>query len=173
MIGEKGFTLIELLVVIGMIIIMTALMLPNWRLGDKALNLERSAHKVAQDIGRATELALRAQETTCPSGTVSGYGVYFDIAVPTSYLLFADCNGNQKYEPADQDGIVEIIELESGIEISDISISPNLSIVFEPPRPRVFLKPGNPAEVQITLRIEGGTSTRVVKVNNRGLIDID
>lgn len=169
---QKGFTLTELLVVIGIIALMTAVVIPNARLGNKRLALERSAQKLAQDIGRALELSLRVQEYNCSTGSVSGYGVHFDINTPTVYLLFVDCDNNQTYNPS-QDGIVETIELESGVEISVLSINPKFSVVFVPPDPEVFLNPGGLTEAQVTLREPNGTSIKVVKMNNRGLIDVD
>ncbi|MDP3900900.1 MAG: type II secretion system protein [bacterium] len=172
MVEERGFTLTELLVVIAVMALLTALTVPNLRLGGRQLALDRSAQRLAQDIGQAAELVLRAQSFDC-GGTnfVSGYGVYFDTATPTSYFIFVDCNDNQKYE-AGPDQIIDTMNLESRVTISALSISPNLSITFVPPKPEVWLNPGNATEVQITLGTPD-SGTRIVKVNNRGMIDVD
>ena len=169
---QKGFTLTELLVIIGIIAVMTAVVFPNIRLGDKRLALERATQKLAQDVGRAAELALRVQEYNCGVGSVSGYGIYFDTNTPRKYLLFVDCNDNQIYDLS-ADGISETIELESGVVISALSISPVFSVVFVPPDPEAFFNPGSFTEAEVTLREQGGTATKVVKMNSRGLIDID
>ncbi len=169
---ENGFTLIEILVVISIMIFMTALVLPNWRRGNQGLALERALHQVAQDITRAEESALRAQFFQCQTGSIKGYGVYWDRnAMPDSYLVFADCNGNEKYDISDT--TVETIEMENGISISSLSPDPSFSIVFTPPEPRVTIDPGDPSQVQIilTLDSEPGT-TRTITVTSKGIIDI-
>lgn len=170
---EKGFTLPEILVVIGIMIFMTALVLPNWRRGSQELALDRALHQVAQDITRAEESALRAQFFQCQTGSIKGYGVYWDrTAMPDSYILFADCNGSEKYE-SNVDSVVETIVLEPGVAISSLSPDPSFSIVFSPPEPSVRIKPGNPSQAQIVLTLdsEPGT-TRTITVTSRGIINI-
>lgn len=168
----KGFTLTELLVVIGLIVLMTALVLPNFRLGGKQLALNRSANKVAQDFGRAAKLALRVEQYTCDIGTASAYGVYFNTSFPTSYIVFAECNGTNVYESG-FDGIIETVSLESGVEISALSPSPSFSVVFTPPDPKISILPTSPTEAQVTLIVQGENITKIIKVNNKGSIDID
>jgi len=125
---NTGFTLVEILVVTALILLMTTVATFNLRLGEQSLALDRAAHKVSLDVRRAMELTLRAQNLTGCVPSFSGYGLYVDeIASRTSYIIFADCNGNNKYE-AGLDLIVETISLEEGIEISSIDptqISPH------------------------------------------------
>ncbi len=169
----KGFTLIEILMVIGIMIFMTVLVLPNWRRGNQGLAMERALHQIAQDITRAEEMALRAQFFQCQTGSIKGYGVYWDrAAMPDSYILFADCNSSNQYE-SQVDSIVETIALEPGVAISSLSPDPSFSIVFAPPEPAVTIKPGNPSQAQIVLTLdsEPGT-TRTITVTSRGIIDI-
>src|SRR3989344_8930515 len=169
---KKGFTLIEILVVIGIMIFMTALVLPNWRRGNQELAIDRALHQVAQDITRAEESALRAQFFQCQTGSIKGYGVYWDrTEMPDSYLVFADCNGNEQYDISDT--TVETIEIENGISISSLSPDPFFSIVFTPPEPRVAIKPGDPSQAQIILTLDSEPGTmRTITVTSRGIIDI-
>jgi len=173
---EHGFTIPELLVVVAIIVLMTGLMLPNFRSGERTLALNRVVHKAGQDVRRAQELALRAQAYTCPNDPaekISAYGVFFDQNTPTSYILFAECNGNNTYNTG-TDGIVEIIQLESGIEIQSVSPSPQISIVFIPPIPTVFLKPGDPSLAQVSFRrIDGVGDSKILGISSKGIIDID
>ena len=173
--SEHGFTIPELLVVVSIIILMTGLTLPNWRSGERTLTLDRVVHKAGQDVRRVQELALRAQAYICDTGSISGYGVFFDQDTPTSYILFAECNGNNTYDD-EIDGIVEEVQMESGIKIQSVFPGPQISIVFVPPIPLVFLKPGDPplplARVFFKRIDEVGTQ-RTLEVTSRGVIDMD
>ena len=172
-----GYTITELLVVVAIITLMTSLILPNWRSGERSLALERTASQIGQNIRRVQELAMRAQAFTCQTGSISGYGVFFTTASPNSYILFAECNGTNAYE-AGIDAIVEVAPMETGIALQDIVLDgvpgTAASIVFLPPSPLVFLKPGNPSEIQVVLeRTDGASGMRTVTTSSKGVIDID
>ncbi len=173
---EHGVTLPELLVVVAIIVLMTGLMLPNWRSGERTLALNRVVHKAGHDVRRAQDLALRAETHICPNDPaerISGYGVFFDQNIPTSYILFAECNNNNIYN-AGTDGVVETISLESGIEVSSVSPSAQISIVFVPPIPLVFLKPGDPSSARVSFqRADGAGNPKTLDISSKGVIDID
>ena len=175
---QTGFTLVELLVVIGIVALLSALVTINWRGSQDNLALQRSAVKVSQDIKRAAELSLRGQSFSCATGSITGYGIYFDIASPNSYLIFADCNNDQTYNagPAG-DGVIPnaVAPLESGVIISAVTSSA-VSIVFVPPDPTVTIKNGSGAALlsaQITLSLQNNpSSTKVMTVNSKGVVSI-
>ena len=175
-ITEHGFSIPELLVVVAIIVLMTGLMLPNWRSGDRTLALNRVVHKAGQDVRRAQELALRAKAHICPNDPaekISAYGVFFDQDMPTSYILFAECNNNNTYNEG-TDGIVETVQLESGIKIQSVSPGPKISIVFVPPTPTVFIQPGDLLSTQISFgRIDEVEGQKILDITNKGVIDID
>ncbi|MCH7828639.1 prepilin-type N-terminal cleavage/methylation domain-containing protein [Patescibacteria group bacterium] len=171
--GDGGYTMTELLVVVGIIVLMTSLILPNWRSGDRSLALARTAAKVGQDVRRAQELAMRAQAYTCATGSITGYGIYFNVNTPESYILFAECNDTNTYD-AGLDGVVETITMESGVQMQSVTPTPAVSIVFIPPTPIVWIKPGDPSQAQIVLeRKDGVAGTRIVTVSSKGIIDVD
>lgn len=162
---------------VAIIVLMTSLVLPNWRSGERGLALERTASKVGQDVRRIQEFSMRARAYTCATGTISGYGIYFATFTPDSYILFAECNGTNTYD-AGVDGVVETAEMESGVQMQEILLDsvPNgtVSIVFIPPTPTVFIKPGDPLEAEIVLqRTDGVSGTRTVSISSKGVIDID
>jgi len=181
---NKGITLIEILVAISIIIILTGVVLINYRTGERQLILQRAANKLASDIRRAQEMAISAKEFggAVPSG---GYGVYFDTSNPHSYLIYADTQppeGNEFYTSADS--TVETPELEKGVFIKDINTTPKkIGINFKPPDPIIAIRfpdgGGNGQEITdpdgiITLALEADPSkTKTIKVNKAGRIEID
>lgn len=176
-----GFTVVEMMVVVAVIVIITAIVTVNYRSGQKQLALQRAANKLAQDIRRAQEMAMAAEEASaCVGhlGYVYGAGIYININEPDRYHLFGDCNGNNKYQPADMDIIIE------PEDFKDVEIAPSpdntfkkLHIVFTPPEPAVYIKDvpdGQDVDLEgttITLRIKNDpTKTKTITVNRAGLI---
>lgn len=171
---ERGFTLIELLVAIAIVILLTGIITPSWKTSQDSLALQRSAVKVSQDVKRTSELALRAQWFSCATGRISGYGIYFSVSSPNSYIIFADCNNNQTYN-AGADGVVETINLESRIAI--VAASQNaFSVVFIPPDPAVFVKDQSGAQLpgaQLTLATQSNSSNvKSIGINGKGVVSI-
>ena len=170
--NQRGFTLIELLVVLGIVIFLSGMIFVNYRAKGGEFSLQRAAYKLAQDIRRAAELAMSAREFegAVPMG---GYGIHLKFPTEkTSYILYADENGNEKYDAAD--GIVETIFFEEGVEIKNIPQN-DLSINFRPPNPKVKIGGDNnlPAAT-ITLSLQSDASkTRAVRVNNVGLVEVE
>jgi len=108
-----------------------------------------------------------------PAEKISGYGIFFDQNIPTSYIIFAECNDNNTYN-AEIDGIVEAVQLERGIQIQSVSPGPQISIVFIPPVPSVFIQPGNLLATQISFgRIDEVGAQKILDITNKGVIDID
>ena len=150
---SKAFTLIELLVVISIIVLITALTLPNYRSGNNQLALQRSAHRLSQDLRRAQEFAISAKEFN--GDMPGGYGVYFDLNQPEKYILFADIDGVPGYSGINEK--VEEISLENNLAL--ISLTPmtpqsSLTVFFTPPRPTTAFTPAA-LSVSIILGIKG------------------
>jgi len=171
---KRGFTLIELIVVTSIIILLSVIVFPNYRGIERQFALQRSAHKLAQDIRRAGEMAMSTKEF---QGKVpAGYGIYLKQG-EKDYLLYADTNppgGNEKYDG--EDDKIETINLEKGVYIQNISPS-SLSINFKPPIPTIKIKKEGGQDsttAVITLSLESdSTKTKIIKVNSAGLIDVE
>ena len=176
----KGFTIIELLVTMSVIAIVSGIALLNFHTGNENLALQRAANKVAQDIRRAADLSIQAEQDTYCGGTLSGYGLYADMVTTDSYIMYANCNGVAKegYDSS-SDVIVETIVLDDSVVIKDISTPTNaLGVSFFPPDPRAALCkndscPGE-SSASITLALKGDPSkTKVVQINKGGFPDVN
>lgn len=168
--NNKGFTLIELLVTVAIIGIMTAMAFANYRFGDRELELQRSADKLAQDLRRAQELAISAKEFE--GTTPNGYGIYFDLDDAKHYILFADSNGDQIYSGVSEK--VEQITIEGSVFLTALSpkdLSSSLTVIFLPPDPvTVFLPDAQAAIITLNAASALSLAPRSVMVNEIGLI---
>jgi len=166
----KGFTLVELLMVVSILLIFTAISLPNLKRGDELLALQRAGNKLAQDLRMASEMAISGKLTGSqfPRG---GYGIHFP-STSGQYYLFADSNGDSFFNAGDT--IVENLSLqERGVIIQSISPSPPLSIVFFPPDPSVTIKVSSGATSSMaTITLSQSGKSLGVRVNSAGLIEI-
>jgi prepilin-type N-terminal cleavage/methylation domain-containing protein len=187
---QKGFTLLEVIVVVVIIALLSVIFIANFRGGEQQFALQRSVHKLAQDLRRAQGLALAGQEF---KGIFQGgYGIHF-VETPESektgkYILFVDCNNNNTFDgeaatPCDDctgasciedifSEEVEEIPLENEIKISKLKPTFPLDIVFYPPDPETTIN-NDPSisSASITLNFNG--QTKKITVNTAGLIDIE
>jgi len=158
------------MVVIVIITLLAVIVLVNYRIVKKQFTLQRAAYKLAQDLRRAQEMALSTKEM---NGNIpDGYGIHFKKSWDDYYILFADLNDNHHREAGDQD--LEIIELEEGTKILDLLPASSFSVLFSPPDPTVWIANlSTGTQAVITLCLEDDiTKTKVVEVNNAGLIEV-
>ncbi|MFH1423495.1 MAG: prepilin-type N-terminal cleavage/methylation domain-containing protein [Candidatus Nealsonbacteria bacterium] len=158
----RGFTLLELLVVVSIIVLMTAFTLPNHRSGDNQLALQRSAHKISQDLRRAQGFAISVKDFN--GSTPGGYGIYFDLDENDRYIMFADLDGDQTYSGINEKA--EEILLEGEIRL----VGSSLTVFFTPPNPNVYFFP-DAAIATINIGVE--TLQKTIKVNKAGLIFVE
>ncbi len=164
-----GFTLVELLVVVSLISLFSVLLMTNYRSGDAQLKLQRSSYKLAQDIGRAEEMAISAKDF---QGTIpSGFGIYLNLNQPSQYILFADLNANKQYDTGEA---VETLKFENTVSLQalvPISAGSSLAITFSPPDPTISFSPDS-AVVSVTIKTTGVASQKTIQVNKVGLISV-
>jgi len=169
-----GFTLIELLVSISIIATMSSLFMVNYHNTNKRSQLGVVKQKLASDIRLAQNYCLGSKTYDAVATPSGGWGVYFSLADPTHYIIFADIDGNKSYDSDLSEG-QETKTLPAGITISSLSpvSGDNLNIVFFPPDPVTYINTSPSTNAQITLIENINNSTAVVSVNFFGLIDTD
>ena len=161
---SKSFTLVELLVAVGIIILLTALVLPDYRAGERQFALQRSASKLAQDLRRAEEMAMSAKEPPTAPDTFKGvYGINFQTN-SSNYILFADLDNDQIYDSGEE---IETLPLEKKVKISNLSPASPLTISFTPPDPTINI---NPSDSLASITLTNNGQTKIIKVNKVGLI---
>jgi type II secretory pathway pseudopilin PulG len=189
----KSFTLIEIAVVISIILILSILAFPNFRDAKAKFALDRTIYKLSQDLRNAEEMAMSSRATP-PEIFVSsffpqgGYGLYFQEN-SSSYILFADCDGDKKYDTAEGLPMANScseatnirpypekfkeIPLEAGIKIGTLnpkySQDNSLAITFFPPDPTITIYPAA-STAFITLIFK--TKSETASINLNGLIEI-
>ena len=167
---QAGFTLIELLVVISIIGLLSSLVLANHHNSQKKYALSQATQQLISDLRKAQNMALASTEFG--SDVPYAYGVYFEKQSLSSYILFADTNGNGKYDAPD--GVVGNINLEKGIQIESFSVEPKLHINFLLPYALIEFNPSI-TEATIILKKEGGIcpqDCKYIKMNDKGWMAI-
>lgn len=168
--NQKGFTLVEMIFAISIITLISVTMLIGYRSGFTVNDLKRSAVRAALDLRRAQNAALNT--TIFGAEPPFGYGVYFSINTPTEYTVFADLNDDRVYNGPGE--IVEVVKLENGVSISDLSALPSLHIAFRAPEPKTFINNSNSGTATITFQLDNDpTQTRRIRINISGQIDIE
>lgn len=168
----RGFTLIELLVVVSIIIIISGIVIFNVGTERQNSALLRSAQNLSLNLRRAQNYAL-SSKTFRTSGVPCSWGVHFNGAGSTSYIIFADlassadCSDRDFIRASNGSEDFETVNLEGGIKVN--SLSNNLSdVVFSPPEPIVNFTPDQTSASIILINKDG--ATRAININKTGFI---
>ncbi len=147
--NRKAFTLVELIISLGIFVVITLLLISNFKIGDRRSALRMSAQEIASVLRRAQNLSLTASPLS--NGTIpAAYGVRF-APDTSSYFLFADLSSpaNNIYDTS-SDQVVINYNLSDEIYISAVNVPqiksgscqavnpPNLDIAFTVPEAFVY-----------------------------------
>lgn len=184
---RRGFTLLELVVVIGIFLVMTGVLLTNFRRGRQGDVVRIAALRFSTDIQRMQAAALSG------GGAAQGaaaYGVHVSTAQPDQYVLFGDrvvcqedaqgqqaCLANGRYDAGAEPAEVlanGVVQFPTDVRITSTDpAAAGTDILFQPPRGAVTITP-DAVEVRVTLRHTAFNDTRVVSVNRiSGRVDVE
>lgn len=159
-----GFTLFEVIVVIGIMTIIASLILTNYSGFNERLGVRRAAEEIASSARQTQAYGLGVKEFGAGSAIFPGYGLYFQSALPASYIFFADKNGNLQYDAPDEK--INEITITGSAQITDlcanqkqVSVGPcglsNLVAIYLRPQPQVNLRSGSSLYADIEIKIRG------------------
>ncbi|MDD5146246.1 MAG: type II secretion system protein [Candidatus Pacebacteria bacterium] len=182
--NQLGFTILELLVTITVMAILSAVVLAMTAQEEKLTLLKKTAYLVAQDIREMQNLAMSGQGRNCGSNITQVFGIHFDKSGPNwnqSYVLFADCNGNDLYKSSpDKDIIIRQVTLKPELNVADISLlagnlGSTLDVTFRPPDPIISVNTATSGqETIITLGLKSNPSkTKVIRINTVGRVQVE
>jgi prepilin-type N-terminal cleavage/methylation domain-containing protein len=173
-VSRKGFTIIELLVAMGIFVVITSMVVANFRTGSQSDELKIAAEALVSNLRKAQNMALAGQlkDGASPPG---GYGVYFKLADTDRYIIFADLDGRPlDYDVGEalSDGTVILPR-----DVRIINVEPTViaSVVFKPPKPTIYINGGTAeATLAVTLKHNlSGQTRRVVVKRISGQIGIE
>ena len=146
---NRGFSLVELLVVVAIFIIITSVILWNQNKYSSNAAIDNLAFQIALSIRQAQVYGLSVRQANSSASFDTAFGIQFDCADPTHFVLFSDQDKDGIYDGGDIE--VSKYNLENKNTISQISFSTgNLTcnnqsnlksfITFKRPNPEAIIK---------------------------------
>ncbi len=182
--NEEGVSLLEMSVILSIFVSLTLMVILSSSEGEANLSLQRSSQIITQAVSTARNNSLGAKRF---HGEImsEGWGIYATSNSNNNdkIILFADCNSktgvtdyksagaNQCPDGANNSEKAEEFLLEENIIIKEIRgiNGTQVSVVFEPPDPRVHFTPElNDSAVEIMIEHPDTGKTYTVFINNAG-----
>ncbi len=169
---NKGFTVLEMLVVLSIIGIITGIVIFDVGSQQRNLALLRSAQNLSLNLRQMENFAL-SSKTFKTSGVPCGWGIHFNGAGSTSYIIFADkainmnCSDRDFIRAADGSEDLENVNIDPQITFSNLSGGLS-DVIFSPPEPSVVFVPNQTMATIILVNKKG--ATRTIIINKTGFI---
>lgn len=166
---QKGFTILELMIVTAIIGLLAAGVLLGFRSSTNNYTLGQAAQQLVSDLRRVQNMALNGV-------AVFGYndfGIYIQDNA-TSYIIYADVNGNRTYQPSDLE--IETVSFpQGGLIDSTTPISSRIDVFFESPDPTTYINNNSSIGVSgtVTVGAKGYSETKTITITTAGLIEIN
>lgn len=177
--AKRGFTLVELMVSIAIFSIITTVAVLNNSKFNSSVLLTNLAYEVALSVRQAQVYGVTVRKDATGNFN-SAYGVHFEAATPTTYILFEDRARDHVYSPG-VDTILETIKVEKGNSIGRVCTDGglcgfgDLDITFERPNPDAFVRINNSSTIyhkaEICIASPQGIKRKVV-VEETGQISV-
>lgn len=175
---SRGFSLIEMLVSLAVMLLIFGIVYPRYRVVARRSSLLSASYEASQRLREAQDLALSSEKVN--GKTPDGYGVYFDMATPGLYRLYADLNNNAQFDGGETDRVVgDPIELEDTLFVSSLESGgsrQSVSVNFSPPAPATTITSGAGADLSsiiVKLSAEDTDLIKSIIVNKAGLIYVE
>lgn len=195
--NQSGFTLVELLVTISIFVVLTGVVLFSQFKFDSTILLTNLAYDTALTIRQAQTFGINIKEFA--DDKFVPYGVHFDKNAPTSFILFADLDGDNLFKGNTgkcnkDDGCVNRYNIKRGNYIKELCVGEyslstkscvnsggvlfKLDVTYRRPDPNAYITNGVRGDIElkspvtIILSSKDGKDTRQVRVWENGLIEI-
>ncbi|MFZ2303772.1 MAG: prepilin-type N-terminal cleavage/methylation domain-containing protein [Minisyncoccia bacterium] len=184
--STNGFTLVELLVTTGIFVLMTGVVLSNYRIYDTNAFFANASEDIVLALRQAQVYGVGVKKNV--TGICGGasefdcsYGVYF-LQGANSIIIFADANGDRVYTSSG-DSIVETVRWGNSISISGLlcgsfSCVPGIAnVTFKRPSPDAFIanaasQPVSIGLLAITLTDSNTGKSSTITVTSAGQISL-
>lgn len=183
---SKALTLIEMIVSLAVVMFVTTIFIYNYRDSNKRTDLIMASQVMVSDVHRAqnNSLGLVNYGEDVPAG---GWGVFYDLATPDRYIVFADQEepgeyGYGLYDPQIEGDInlgAKVVELApeiriTGIRLGTANLRQSAVVTFLPPDPRININSGGSTSttLYIDLTDKRNNNTKTMVVNFLGLAEI-
>lgn len=178
---KAGFTLIELIITVSIIALITGVFLANYYGGESQSQLLNATSALMRDLRLAQTKG--AAHVSYGSDNSVGWGISL-AAASSTYVLFADVNGNHVYDGAAEsvtlkggrtatlpEGIIiDTIKPEGTSDYSDVAF---ITFYYESGVLRAYLTNNSlsfSVPLEITLKDTNTDATKTVIINAYGLI---
>ncbi len=182
----RGFTLVELAVTITVFAVIGSLALANYPRFSQRASLTKTAQEIAMALRKAQSLSFGVRGVGAGSLQFPGYGVRFQLATPHEFFIFADLNGDNRYNSSD--AIIETFTIHFSPSIFQICTgeetlpSPNcshtaLDIVYSRPQassqyPVIIVGAAGAADAEIKIRNPAGDTVKTVVAWTTGQVAV-
>jgi prepilin-type N-terminal cleavage/methylation domain-containing protein len=181
--NNKGFTIIELVVTTSILVIITVSILASYPKFRETVSLKKTVQEAALAVRKAQSYGLGVREFGGGTNIYPGYGAHFDTASQDSFLVFADVNGNNKYDGPSED--VETFKIQTAEKISDICANVKISppgtcgldradIIFYRPKPLVVIMANDSVFSDVEIKISSASGqVKTIVVLSSGQISTE
>lgn len=136
---QKGFTLMEMIVSLTIFIMITTIVIANFKLNNTSRQVRFDAQDFQSVLRKAQLMSLFGRTISNNVVPIGGYGIHIEQCLTPicSYFMFADLDGELDYDSGEE--LPGERHFFSPNTIVDSLNETPMDIVFKPPRPFVCM----------------------------------